>query len=154
AAAPSLLGPGCRPAAPRPSAASTAVHAPPAARAAPAVRAPPSVRAPPAVHAALVARPGAPACPGPPADSRGSTTGRPARADSPAAAPTTRAAHAGDHRRRAADTDHVVRVRRLHRAVHQRGRARRAGPAGAGTGRGLALRPARPARLPVLRAAR
>src|SRR6185437_4774037 len=71
-----------------------------------------------------------------------------------AARHATLAADARDHRRRGPGTDSVVRVRELHRPLHQPRGDWRTGPARPGAGRGLALRRARPARLPVVRAAR
>ena len=64
------------------------------------------------------------------------------------------AADARHHRRRVPDTDAVVRVRQLHRAVHERRRARRAGPARPGAVDGLELRRTRPTCLPRVHAAR
>ena len=63
-------------------------------------------------------------------------------------------ARARRHRRRDPDPVHLVRVRDLRCDVHPPRRARRAGPARQGAGRGMALRRARAARLPELRAAR
>ena len=87
----------------------------------------------------------------PRADARGRDT---AAAPHAAARHAAMAAYARHHRRRVPETGPVVRVRQLHRALHQPGRARRAGPARPGTGSGLVPRRGRPTRLPVLRAAR